>query len=88
MSWCTKCQEDFNYDDVGGYRPPARCGEHCRDCCDGRCEEDYESIGMDDEDMSMEEALELDAEKLRALGGDPGITPAGCRAPSMGESDA
>lgn len=46
MSYCARCLDDFRYDDTGGYNPPARCQEHCRNCCEGDCMD--EPIHLDD----------------------------------------
>lgn len=49
MSWCIDCQDDFRYDDTGGYNPPCACRLKCAGCCQGRCErDDEEPVHLDD----------------------------------------
>src|SRR5687768_4410469 len=72
LAFCVDCMEPFRYDDCGGYNPPCECGAHCRSCHEAS-EREMGSF-YEDEDMSMEEALERDAEYLRAMGADPGPT--------------
>jgi hypothetical protein len=82
IEYCDHCGDDFRYDDTGGYNPPCQCRLNCRSCCEhGACDrEDGQEDGCDICGRSwtscscdtMDEALAADAEKIRALGGDPG----------------